>query len=109
MPVTEQNRSETLLHCFEIRRFGEERVGNRLIELNRLVICAAGLDAVAEMVDYVWGHDAVEGDWFIQPVLFPYVFHFFGVRPFVFTLVENLCGRAIVGGELVFDPEAIRI
>src|SRR5207302_8786383 len=89
--------------------FGEERVGNWLVEFDRLVIDAAGLDPVPEVIDDVRRDDTVEGDWLQKPVFFGEFFHFFAVGFLVLALVDHFCGQALAGGELIFNPKTIRV
>src|ERR1700738_2058310 len=91
-PVAWYSREDQLLDRFDIHRLGEERIRDRLIEFNRLVIDAAGLNAVSDMIDDVGGDNAVDGGRFIEPVFFCYFFHFVGVGLFVLALVKNFRG-----------------
>jgi len=88
-----------LFYGFDIRWLSEERIGNRFVEFNRFVIDAAGLDAVAEVIDHVRCDDAIDGDWFQESVLFGELFHFIAIGFLVLALVDHFCGQALAGGK----------
>ena len=59
-----------LFYCFDIGRFGEERVGYWFVVFDGVIGDAAGLNFVAVVIDDEGRHDAVDCDQFVQAIFF---------------------------------------
>src|SRR5207247_6871691 len=98
-----------VFQCFYVCRFGENRIRNRLVVFDGFVTDATSLLARYVMINYPGSRNAINLDWFCEPILFNAFLQFTGVGILMLAQINNLRRQTILCAEFVLNPESIRI